>query len=133
MLSDEEINIYELAFCLGGISVYDLLARPWDEVMGWFNYFDRRPYQWRDDDRTFKHLQTQGAKDKPWAYFSSLQPIYNPPAAKLEGRISTRNLKGSLMFQKMLAAKGGDKLEVLIDKNDSPGNQRDLPPATAGR
>jgi len=83
------------------------------------NYFDRRPYGWRDDDRTFKYLQTQGAKGKPWAYFSSLLPIYNP-VAPTTGKLTMKNLKTSTMFQKMLAAQGGDKLEIFNEtQNDS--------------
>ena len=83
---------------------------PYDEFLGWSDYFERRPVGWREDDRVFKILQTQGVKASPNEVFQSLGPIYNPKSnVKLEdGQFNVSNLKSSLMFKKMLSAKGGD-------------------------
>jgi len=87
--------------------------------MGWFDYFERRPYDWRDDDRTYKLLQAQGAKEGPEKYFVSLHRIYKPDSVQTEdGKLSASSLKGSFIFQKMLSAKGGDKLEILHARED---------------
>jgi hypothetical protein len=83
----------------------------YEEYLGWLNYFERRPYGWREDDRVFKILQTQGAKGKPWNHFPSLAPLYNPTQTADKNGI--KNLKNSLFFQKMLSAKNGENLEIL--------------------
>jgi hypothetical protein len=77
------------------------------------DYFEKRPYGWREDDRAFKYIQTQGVKKQPWEIFPSLNKIYNPSIKNLkEGQISTENLKRSFMFKKMTEAINGDKLEI---------------------
>lgn len=100
--------------------VYKLLEEmPYEELLCWFSYLDSRPIDWRDDDRTFKFLQTQGYKGKPWEAFMSLKSIYQPskPIAS-DNRINIGNLKSSLLFHKMLSAKKGD----LLDFNEIEGN-----------
>jgi len=74
------------------------------EFLGWMNYFDRRPVGWREDSRTYKLLQAQGVKEKPWNLFESLASMKQaePP--------SDKNLKNSFLFHKMMGAKGGDKI-----------------------
>lgn len=86
----------------------------YEELLGWYNYLERRPVGWREDDRIYKVLQTQGAKEKPWRYFSSLDAIYNQSSKEetKENLVSARSLKNSLLFTNMLSAKGGDKLEL---------------------
>jgi hypothetical protein len=86
----------------------------YEELLGWYNYFERRPVGWREDDRIYKVLQTQGAKEKPWKYFNSLDPIYNQRQKQKQedGKFSMSELKGSSLFSKMLSAKGGDTLDV---------------------
>jgi len=75
-LSDEELLIYEVAFHLK-MPLYELVENmPYDEFLGWMNYFEKRPAEWRADDRAYKLLQTQGAKQKAWEIFPSLRPIY---------------------------------------------------------
>ncbi len=86
---------------------------PYEEFLGWMNYFERRPVGWRDDDRTMKLLQVQGVKEKPWNVFHSLHAVYKGESNKnKDGTISGDNLKRSFLFNKMLSAKGGEKLEV---------------------
>lgn len=98
--------IYEVAYHLR-MPVHALLEMSYTELQGWFNYFERRPVGWRDDDRTYKLLQAQGVKAKPHQIFPSLQAIMRRDS---DNPIST--LKGSAMFAKMLQAVGGDKLEL---------------------
>jgi hypothetical protein len=78
---------------------------PYEEFLGWMNYFERRPLGWRDDDRTVKLLQVQGVKEKPWHLFSSLDAIYNPVTKN--GDFNVNNFKRSGFFQKIAAANGG--------------------------
>lgn len=86
-------------------TVYDM---PYDELLGWFDYFERRPEGWRADDRASKLLQAQGVKEKPYKLFASLDAIYNPKSAKkAEGTLDVNSLKRSSLFQKMMSATGG--------------------------
>ena len=87
---------------------------PYEEFMGWLNYFERRPPEWRADDRAYKILQTQGVKEKPGSIFSSLSAIYSSKkeAIKEDGQIDPQAFKGSLMFSKMMGAVNGDKLTL---------------------
>lgn len=85
----------------------------YEEFLGWLNYFERRPPEWRSDDRAYKYLQTQGVKEKPWMIFSSLKSIYNNKASVTEeGMLDAGAFKGSLMFSKMMGAVNGDKLDL---------------------
>ena len=90
--------------------VYKMVKMPYDELLRWFAYFDIRPIDWRDDERTFRLMQVQGVdkKTKPWDVFPSLRAIHNPPAAT---ETNLKSLKGSALFSMMLGAKGGEKLE----------------------
>lgn len=83
----------------------------YEELLGWFNYFEKRPVDWRDDDRTYKYLQTQGVKEKPWAIFPSLENIYNKKdKPKEEGMIDMTSFKQSSLFGKMMLAVGGENV-----------------------
>lgn len=90
--------------------VYRLVVEmPYDEFLGWMDYFSRRPIEWRDDDRTFKLLQAQGTKAKPYEIFPSLAAVYSRPN-KSSSELDVNSFKTSFMFNKILGAKGGDKL-----------------------
>jgi len=94
------------------IPIYELADKmPYEELLGWFSYFEQRPAGWRDDDRTHKLLQAQGVKEKPWIIFPTLSSIYKPSKATADG-ININNLKTSGLFQKLLSAKGGDKVSI---------------------
>lgn len=93
---------------------------PYDELLGWFAYFEARPVGWRADDRAMKLLQAQGVKAKPEAVFMTLAQMKTFETKRKEamveaGQIETANLKRSLLFSKILSAKNGDKLELLHD------------------
>lgn len=79
----------------------------YSEILLWIAYFEKRPVGWKEDHRTYKLLQTQGVKDKPWDHFPSLKVIYQPDISK--------SLRNSFVYKKMLEAKDGDKLEILKD------------------
>ena len=86
---------------------------PYEEFLGWMNYFERRPVDWRADDRAAKLLQAQGVKEKPWNLFGSLHPIYKGTTGSSDGNtLNTKSLKGSTLFSRMLSSKGGDKLDL---------------------
>jgi hypothetical protein len=78
---------------------------PYDELIGWFAYFDARPIGWREDDRTSKLLQAQGVKEKPWKLFPTLDKIYNTKKSS-----DDMGLRQSQLFQFLLGAKGGDRI-----------------------
>jgi len=95
-----------MAYCLG-MPVYKILEEmPHSELNGWFDYFKMRPYGWREDDRAYKYIQTQGYKDPPGALFSSLTPIYNREKEDKEG-VNINSLKNSILYSKMLSSTGG--------------------------
>jgi hypothetical protein len=82
---------------------------PYDELVKWYAYFEKRPIGWREDDRAAKIIQSAGVKEKVWRLFPSLDKIYNP-GKYADSPVET--LKGSFLFHKMLSAKGGDKLDL---------------------
>lgn len=78
---------------------------PYAELLGWYDYFERRPLGWREDDRTAKLLQAQGVKGSAWKLFPSLEPIYRPKGAVLDVRQSG-------FMSRMLQAKGGAQVPL---------------------
>jgi hypothetical protein len=103
------LAIFEIAYHLK-LPLYELYEKmTYEELLGWFNYFERRPVDWRDDDRTVKLLQVQGADGKPWQYFTSLDAIYNYKADK-EATFNVNSFKRSGLFQKLASAGGGENI-----------------------
>jgi hypothetical protein len=91
--------------------IYKLLDEmPYEELCGWFNYFEQRPLGWREDDRTAKLLQAQGVKEQSHKIFPSLKTIYFRQSN--EAGLDVNQFKASGIFSKMLTAKGGDKLSL---------------------
>jgi len=83
---------------------------PHEELLGWYDYFERRPAGWREDDRASKIIQSAGVKEKPWKLFPSLEKIYKTEPK--EGQApEMASLQNSMFMQMMLGAKGGDKLD----------------------
>ncbi len=83
---------------------------PYEELQGWLSYFERRPVDWRNDDRTFKLLQAQGVKEKPWSIFPSLNAIYNIKSTSSKDGQLDSSFANSALFQKLQRAIGGDKI-----------------------
>jgi hypothetical protein len=94
---------------------------PYDEFLGWQQFFGERPIGWREDDRTMKLLQAQGVKERPGNIFYSLKAMQDAEARretisaeedKARGVSKTpKGLKGSMMFSLMSGAVGGDKID----------------------
>lgn len=86
---------------------------PYEELLGWIKYFDRRPLDWRDDLRTAYLMNAFGTKKSPQEIFPSLKAI----SKKSDNPINS--LKASNIFRKMLSAKGGDSIQALkiFDEN----------------
>lgn len=90
---------------------------PYLELLGWMEYFDRRPVGWREDDRTHKLLQAAGVKAKGTEIFVSLARMQEKASAPIvDGKLSVSQLKGSAMFAKLLSSKGGDDIGAIFDK-----------------
>jgi hypothetical protein len=100
-----------LAFLLK-TPVYLLKEMPYDEYLKWSVYFSKRPIGWREDDRTMKLLQAQGIKAKATEIFPSLDIMINSNRQeKVDGLVNMQSFKKSMLFNKLLASKGGDKLD----------------------
>jgi len=110
------LAIYEIAYHLR-IPIYELSEKmTYEELLGWFNYFEQRPVGWREDDRTMKFLQTQGVKEGPGKIFPSLKAIYS--GGKKESKDKETpidSLAGSSLFQKLMSSVGGDNVDFFKD------------------
>jgi hypothetical protein len=113
--------MYEIAYHLK-IPIYKLMDEmPYEELLGWMDYFEKRPVEWRADDRTLKLLQIQGFKGKPESIFTSLALLNKKQVTKVkDGMLDTAKFQQSFLFQKIMSAEGGD----IIDKDSwiSSGN-----------
>jgi hypothetical protein len=92
--------------------VSEITSMSYEELLGWFNYFERRPVDWRDDDRTSKILKSNGAKIDSLKIFPSLQAVYKQAQTENEEGFNVSSLRSSSMFQRMLRAKNGDKINL---------------------
>lgn len=67
--------MYELAYNLR-LTVGELEALPYDEILGWHDYFSRRPVGWREDNRSAVQVMAMaGSKVRPEALFTSLKQM----------------------------------------------------------
>jgi len=83
--------------------VYRLLEEmPYDEMMSWLDYFELRPFGWRDDLRTARILQANGFKGDITKLFPTLKTKTpeNP----------TDSFVGSLFHNMLKNAVGGEKI-----------------------
>jgi hypothetical protein len=106
-LNDEELELFELAFSLGVPISTVISEMSYEEILGWFDYFKRRPLGWREDNRTAMIMMASGATIKPAEIFPSLAALRDNEKSA-EG-FPTKN---SAMFAKMMSAVGGVKLEL---------------------
>ena len=109
--------IYELAYHLH-MPVYILREQmPYDELVNWQLYFEKRPVGWRDDDRFMRVLNALGSKDDGTRTFASLarmKAAANDFVPEADGQVATSSLKNSAIFSLMLSAKSGDKVPALL-------------------
>lgn len=111
ILSEEEQVVFELAYSLG-MPVYKMMEEmPHDEFMAWISYFESRPIGWRDDLRAAYLMNAFGDKRPPAKIFPSIAAVM--AGAKPADPISS--LKTSFLFNQMLTAVNGDKLDFLKD------------------
>lgn len=82
---------------------------PYDELLNWVEYFKRRPIGWREDQRTYMFLRTQGVKEPAEKLFPTLEMIklnsdrFNKPnQARPRGKI----------LELMKRARGGDSESI---------------------
>lgn len=90
--------------------MYELLERmSFQEYVLWAEYFDQRPYGWREDNRTYNIMRASGnVKSSAEDIFPSIAHMKKKQAEKkpVPG-------PGTLLFEKLLNAKGGDKFTLL--------------------
>ena len=88
------------------MSVTALRSLPYEEVAGWFSYFEAYPVGWREDMRTSKILQANGVE-------TPMDRIFPSIAARMahasKANIGSK-LQGSQMLAMLLSARGGDKI-----------------------
>lgn len=64
-------------------TVAEINELDYEEKLGWFEYFQRRPYGWRDDNRAFIIATSMGGgKVKPEDLFDSLKIIKEQNTSK---------------------------------------------------
>lgn len=86
--------------------VYKILNEmPQDELRGWGIYFKKRPYGWREDQRTAMLLQAAGYKGKPEDLFPTLKQLKENVPTEIKA------LPKGKFLEMMLEAKGGDGSE----------------------
>jgi hypothetical protein len=112
ILSEEELSLFEIAFYLR-TPVYLLVDMPYDELQKWHAYFQRRPYEWRDDVRAYSVMSSFGVKQKASDIFPSLKALNESQQTLAEDMIDSANLRRSSMFSRMLSARNGDTLGAL--------------------
>jgi len=95
-----------------GKTVGELLSTmSFPEYILWLQFFEKRPYGWREDLRAFRIMCSNGnmKNPKPGEYFSSLAQMEKHEAAANK-RVPR---KGSFAHQAIMNAKGGKKLDFL--------------------
>jgi hypothetical protein len=80
----------------------------YEELQTWMEYFDKRPYQWREDQRVMLNLKSKGVKVDMETMFPTLHKIN-------QSNSMGKSIKESSFFKLMQNAKGGDKLDVFED------------------
>jgi hypothetical protein len=92
--------------------VYKLLKEmPYEELIGWFEYFKKRPVEWRDDNRTALLMQAQGVKEKPERIFPSLRAIKDID----DDKKTAQTLKSSGLLAKLQAAAVNNNIDWKVD------------------
>jgi hypothetical protein len=69
------MSLYEVAYFLGLPLSFVENEMSHQELSGWFEYFNRRPPGWREDQRTAMIVNALGAKKNPEELFPSLKEM----------------------------------------------------------
>jgi hypothetical protein len=78
---------------------------PYEELLKWVEFFNRRPVGWREDYRTYLFLRTQGVKESPENIFPSLKQLQKHESKRSE---PDRAVPKGKFLDMLLKAKGGD-------------------------
>lgn len=120
------LEIYELAYRLQ-MPVYRLLKEmPYEELLGWFEYFKRRPVGWQEDQRVALLLSAQGVKEKAERIFPSIAAIKQSstidenPEKRLANTLVTSGLLAKLQT---VASNNGVEWGVQIDQDEIGSKQ----------
>lgn len=112
------VEIYELAYRLH-MPVYKLNSEmPYEELLGWFEYFKMRPVGWQEDQRISMLLQAQGVKEKPEKLFPTLKALKENRYSSEEKRVAS-TLVNSGFFAKLQTAASSNNIqwEVSLDQD----------------
>lgn len=86
--------------------VYELEEKmPYTEFIGWVEFFRKRPVGWREDQRTYMFLRTQGVKEPAEALFPTLKLIKQKEE---ESQVPDRAVPKGLFLEKLRKAKSED-------------------------
>lgn len=103
--------------------VYRLLNEmPYEELLNWFSYFNTRPIDWRDDQRTYMLLQAQGVKEKPEKLFESLNRLKQQELNEEEERRLARSLVSSGLLAKLQTTAVKNNITWEITENGKDQN-----------
>ena len=73
------------------MSVQALLSLPYEEILGWQEYFARRPPGWREDNRSAMQVMSMaGSKVKPEDLFESLRVMKLAQAKEAQASVGAR-------------------------------------------
>ena len=80
--------------------VYQILTEmPYEELLGWQDYLEKRPAGWREDQRAAMIMQSFGVKATPDKLFSSLAKMKaSAVEVSKDGMVSIDNFKQSGVF-----------------------------------
>lgn len=108
-LTAEERVVFQIAYHLR-MPVYRLLREmPYEEFLGWQQFFEESPPTADDDYRASTLLRVLGFKGNINEVFPSLAAV---SARASEGRTVASTLKSSFFFRLMQNSSGGDRLEL---------------------
>lgn len=89
----------------------------YDELLGWHEFFSKRPIGWREDQRVYMLLSAQGIKEKSENLFPSIAILKDEENKRREReRVSGAELARSQFFKKMMNATGGDNILDVFSK-----------------
>lgn len=96
--------------------VYKLVEEmPYTELINWLSFFNRRPIGWREDQRTYMILRSQGVKEKAESLFPTLKQMAIAKEAQQE---NDKAVPKGKFLELMLKAKEGDGWKPNFKTND---------------
>jgi len=108
-LSQEEEQLFDLALIMQ-IPVSRLVKEmSYEELLGWQNYFDHKPYGYREDIRAYRIMMAFGNKlPKAEDLFESIAAVKK----RADERSAGQKLAGSKMLAMIMTARGGDAIPL---------------------